>query len=223
MAERAVASNTEAAQVRILAKINGAVVLFGSAQNLDRLGDDVPSYASQRAPARRRPLRRGRSRCNAINDPATRVRGTEGVCAASSTRSRDAGRAVLARVRDQAVSCLPGGVGRAPRELRVPCPILTARQLITAGVLDRTEVVAWSLWEGYLKMPSGAALQELLAEHQISLTSVHASVFDLRRLVEALGPKRVVPIRSDAGDRFCEFFPRVERHAVGEWWQAGSK
>ena len=88
-------------------------------------------------------------------------------------------------------------------------------------------VVAWSLWEGYLKMPSGAALQELLAEHQISLTSVHtlghASVFDLRRLVEALGPKRVVPIHSDAGDRVCEFFPRAERHADGDSWQVGSE
>jgi ribonuclease J len=76
-------------------------------------------------------------------------------------------------------------------------------------------------------MPSGAALQELLAEHQIRLTTVHtsgyASVFDLRRLAEALGPKQVVPIHSDVGDRFCEFFPRVERHADGDWWQVRSK
>jgi hypothetical protein len=65
---------------------------------------------------------------------------------------------------------------------------LEGREFITAGVLDRRGIVAWSLWEGYLKMPSGAALQELLAEHQISLTNVRALVFDLRRLVEALGP-----------------------------------
>jgi ribonuclease J len=97
---------------------------------------------------------------------------------------------------------------------------LEGREFITAGVLDRRGIVAWSLWEGYLKMPSGAALQELLAEHQISLTNVRALVFDLRRLVEALGPKRVVPIHSDAGDRFCEFFPRVKRYAEG---QVGSK
>jgi ribonuclease J len=103
---------------------------------------------------------------------------------------------------------------------------LEGRKFITAGVLDR-RIVAWSLWEGYLKMPSGAALQELLAEHQISLTSVHtsghASVFDLRRLVQALGPKRVVPIHSDAGDRVCEFFPRAERHADGDSWKVGSE
>jgi ribonuclease J len=76
-------------------------------------------------------------------------------------------------------------------------------------------------------MPSGAALLELLAEHQISLISVHTSghapVSGLRCLAGALGPRRVVPIHSDAGDRFCEFFPRVERHADGDWWQVGSK
>ena len=66
-------------------------------------------------------------------------------------------------------------------------------------------------------------MQELLAERQISLTNVRASVFDLRRLVEALGPKRVVPIHSDADDRICEFFPRAERHADGDWWQVGSR
>jgi hypothetical protein len=104
---------------------------------------------------------------------------------------------------------------------------LERQEFATAGVLDRRGTVAWSSWEGYLKMPSGGALQELLGEHQIRLTSVHASgyasVFDLRRLVEALGPKRVVPIHFDAGDRFCEFFPRAERHADGDWWQDGSR
>jgi ribonuclease J len=103
----------------------------------------------------------------------------------------------------------------------------TAQELITAGVLDRTGGRGLVVMEGYLKMPSGAALQELLAKHQISLASVHASghasVFDLRRLIEALGPKRVVPIHSDAGDRFCGLSPRVGRHADGDWWQAGSK
>jgi ribonuclease J len=121
----------------------------------------------------------------------------------------------------------PEELAERPGSFVFHIPSSTARELITAGALDRTGVVAWSLWEGYLKMPSGAALQELLAAHQISLTSVHtsghASVFDLRRLVEALGPKRVVPIHPDAGDRFCGLFPRAERHADGDWWQVGSK
>jgi hypothetical protein len=100
---------------------------------------------------------------------------------------------------------------------------LEGRDFIPAGVLDRRGIAAWSLREGYPKMPSGAALQELVAEHQISLTSVHASVFDLRRLAGALRPERVVPIHSDAGGRFCGFFPRAGRHADGGWWQAGSR
>jgi ribonuclease J len=104
---------------------------------------------------------------------------------------------------------------------------LGCQEFATAGVLDRRGTVAWSSWEGYLKMPSVVALQELFGERQISLTSVHASgdasVFDLRRLGEALGPKRVVPIHSDAGDRICEFFSRAERHADGDWWQVRSR
>lgn len=100
-----------------------------------------------------------------------------------------------------------GGIWNVARTRAGVLPAdLEGREFITAGVLDRRGIVAWSLWEGYLKMPSGAALQELLAEHQISLTNVRALVFDLRRLVEALGPKRVVPIHSDAGDRFASSF-----------------
>jgi hypothetical protein len=58
---------------------------------------------------------------------------------------------------------------------RVPCPILHRSGAHHRGRARPLGVVAWSLWEGYLKMPSGAALQELLAEHQISLTSVRTS------------------------------------------------
>jgi ribonuclease J len=49
--------------------------------------------------------------------------------------------------------------------------------------------------------------------------SGHAYVPDLQRLVAALAPKRVVPIHSFAGDRFAEFFPRVDRRTDGEWWE----
>jgi len=89
-----------------------------------------------------------------------------------------------------------------------PAHILSLWGELSDHAARATGDLAWSLWEGFLKMPSGAALQELLAEHQISLISVHASGFDLRRLV---------------GGRCCAFFPRVERHADGDWWQAGSR
>jgi hypothetical protein len=77
----------------------------------------------------------------------------------------------------------------------------------------------WGIWN-VAEMRAGVLPADLEGQEFIS---VHASVFDPRRLVEALGPKRVVPIHSDAGDRFCEFFPRVECHADGDWWQVGSK
>jgi ribonuclease J len=102
-------------------------------------------------------------------------------------------------------------------------PSSTARELIAAQVLNRSGVAVWSLWDGYLAEPSGVALTGLLAENGIPLrhvhTSGHASVADLRRLVAALDPKRVVPIHSEAADRFSELFPRVDCHDDGTWWE----
>ena len=43
--------------------------------------------------------------------------------------------------------------------------------------------------------------------------------FGLFVFVRALVPARVVPIHSFAGDRFENFFPRVERRQDGEWWE----
>lgn len=75
---------------------------------------------------------------------------------------------------------------------------------------------------GYLDQPTGRRLRELLEEAEVPLfhhhTSGHASVKDLTRLVDAFAPARVVPIHSEAADQFTEYFPRVERHADGEWW-----
>jgi ribonuclease J len=117
----------------------------------------------------------------------------------------------------------PEELAERPKSFVFHVPSSTARELISASAFDRTGIVAWSLWEGYLNMPSGIALRELLAQHQSSPTSVHtsghASVADLRRLVGALGPTKVVPIHSEAGDRFAELFPGVERHTDGDWWE----
>jgi ribonuclease J len=97
----------------------------------------------------------------------------------------------------------------------------TAAELVDAGAL-RDGVVVWSLWHGYLDQPSGQRLRALLQEADIPLvqhhTSGHAFVDDLKRLVDAFNPARVVPIHSEATERFAEVFPRVERHRDGEWW-----
>ena len=82
------------------------------------------------------------------------------------------------------------------------------------------------MWNGYLAMASGLRLQELLRRHDIEMTMIHtsghASVPDLRRLVSAINPGNVVPIHSEAGDRFTDLFPRVNRQADGAWWEVRS-
>lgn len=97
-----------------------------------------------------------------------------------------------------------------------------AGELVRSGALAGGSVV-WSLWGGYLREPSGRRLIELLAGNAIPLvrhhTSGHAHVDDLCRLAEAMAPARVVPIHSEATDLFERYFPRVERHPDGEWWE----
>jgi ribonuclease J len=82
--------------------------------------------------------------------------------------------------------------------------------------------VVWSLWPGYLDQPAGQRMTDLLAEANVPLihhhTSGHAHVDDLARLVDAFSTARVVPIHSEATDRFAEHFPRIEAHRDHEWW-----
>jgi ribonuclease J len=96
-------------------------------------------------------------------------------------------------------------------------------ELLRAGVLAQGEVV-WSMWPGYLKDPSGKRLIESLkgagVPFALDHASGHASVADLQRLVEALRPSRLVPIHTEAGERYGEYFARVDQHADGEWWSA---
>ena len=100
----------------------------------------------------------------------------------------------------------------------------SAPALKRAGALDGA-VAVWSMWEGYLKEPSGLALQAFLADRGIPLvrhhTSGHASVGDLKRLIESVKPTRVIPIHTFGGERLAELFPRVERRDDGEWWEVG--
>ncbi len=78
----------------------------------------------------------------------------------------------------------------------------------------------YSLWPGYLER-GGFDLRAWCAERGIGFeihhTSGHASVSDLKRLVQALQPKRLVPIHSFAPERFGNFFPNVQTANDGEW------
>jgi ribonuclease J len=96
-----------------------------------------------------------------------------------------------------------------------------AHELDQPELLRQAKIV-WSMWPGYLKNESGQRFEAWRTERGIPLlihhSSGHAHVPDLQRLVDAIAPQRVVPIHSFAGDRFAEFFPRVERRADGDWW-----
>lgn len=201
---------------------DGAVVVFGSAQNLDRL---VTVY--------RAAVRSGRE-C---------VVDLYGATVAAATRSTipQPGFDVL-RVyvpnRQRVLVKRSGEFDRVqwitpdrvyleelaaePQKFLFHVPSSTARELIKHGVLDSRGVVVWSLWDGYLEQQSGVALKKQLEDNAIGMrhlhTSGHASIKDLRRLVSAVSPSRVVPIHSEATSRFEELFDNVEHHDDGEWW-----
>jgi ribonuclease J len=85
--------------------------------------------------------------------------------------------------------------------------------------------IIWSQWDGYLSNPGNLNFQANLAERGVKLevihTSGHASIADLKRLVEAMAPEALVPVHTFDGERFPDFFgPRVCRRQDGEWWKA---
>jgi ribonuclease J len=101
-------------------------------------------------------------------------------------------------------------------------PSSSVPELLRAGVLH-DGVVVWSLWPGYLREPSGARMRRALDSAGVPFlldhASGHASVADLQRLAAALRPGKVVPIHTEAGDRFDEYFADVEMRPDGEWWE----
>src|SRR5208282_212267 len=78
----------------------------------------------------------------------------------------------------------------------------------------------YSLWPGYLER-GGFDLRAWCTARGIGFeihhTSGHASVSDLKRLAQALQPKRLVPIHSFAPERFGSLFPNVQQANDGEW------
>lgn len=85
--------------------------------------------------------------------------------------------------------------------------------------------VVWSLWDGYLQGAAGDRLQATLTAADVPLiqlhTSGHASPTDLRRLVDAVRPRVVVPIHTDSPDAYGSTFDgAVALHPDGQWWAA---
>ncbi len=114
---------------------------------------------------------------------------------------------------------LPGLAGRA---------VLLFRPMMMddRGLLAALEGAAFthSMWDGYLKQDSGRRVLAWLETHKVPWatlhTSGHAAVADLKRLAVALAPRVLVPIHSDAPERFGEHFARVVCRDDGVWWAA---
>lgn len=220
--ERMTEQDVEEALLSTLLSTPGLVAILSSAQNLDRL---VTVY--------RATLRSGRTLvtdlytatvAQATGRPSIPQPGFDRLAVYVPRRQRQR---IIETKEFQRVSEI-AGVRLFPKDLASQRGKLTyfgtsstAAELIEAGALHDGAIV-WSLWEGYLAQPAGRRLRELLAEAKVPLlhhhTSGHAYVEDLVRLVDAFATARVVPIHSEAADRFAEHFPRVERHADGEWW-----
>ena len=81
----------------------------------------------------------------------------------------------------------------------------------------------YSQWEGYWEQGAYDRVKNWLVRHSIQKhsihTSGHASPADLKRMVSAIDPHKVVPIHSFFPDKYPELFPNVEAHNDGEWWE----
>lgn len=82
--------------------------------------------------------------------------------------------------------------------------------------------VLWSMWPGYLDESAGASFGAWLADRAIPRTlahsSGHASVADLQRFASAVAATQVVPIHTNAPDRFPSLIDNVRIREDGEWW-----
>ena len=81
----------------------------------------------------------------------------------------------------------------------------------------------YSQWEGYWDLGMYDNLRAWIESQGIVRTCIHtsghASPRDLKAFVQAINPRRVVPIHSFHPESYPEMFENVEAHADGEWWK----
>ncbi len=84
-------------------------------------------------------------------------------------------------------------------------------------------VYIYSQWEGYWEQGSYDKTKNWLARHSIPKLSIHtsghASPRDLKRLVTAINPHRVVPIHTFYPEKYADLFPDIELHNDNDWWE----
>ncbi|NYZ11608.1 MBL fold metallo-hydrolase [Azospirillum sp. RWY-5-1] len=94
--------------------------------------------------------------------------------------------------------------------------------------LDRANCLAgasviYSMWSGYLRDERSEPFLKWLDRHCLPMvkvhTSGHASVRGLKRLADAIRPRRLVPVHSFSPDRYSDYFDNVDIRGDGEWWE----
>ncbi len=99
---------------------------------------------------------------------------------------------------------------------------LHCRDLELGNCLEGAAYI-YSQWEGYWEQDSYKKLKEWLEKNAIPKISIHtsghASLKDLKKIVEAINPAKVVPIHTFFPKRYNEIFSNVEVHDDGEWWE----
>lgn len=79
----------------------------------------------------------------------------------------------------------------------------------------------YSQWEGYWERGAYDKVKDWLEQHAIPKQSIHtsghASPTDLKKIVAAINPQKVIPIHSFMPERYPELFPNVEAQDDGEW------
>ena len=84
-------------------------------------------------------------------------------------------------------------------------------------------VYIYSQWEGYWEQGSYDKTKNWLENCNILKISIHtsghASPGDLKRLVGAINPTKVIPIHTFYSEKYVDFFNNVELHNDDEWWE----
>lgn len=98
--------------------------------------------------------------------------------------------------------------------LRIPLSVMNraASYMMKKVPLNEAKFI-YSMWPGY--MVNDPSCQAFCDSHGIPLVHIHTSGYaylqDLKRLVEELKPRAILPIHTLAGDSFASCFPNVVR------------
>ena len=200
----------------------GLVVVFGSAQNLDRL---VTVYRAAKRAGRIFVTDLYSATVAAATRPSIPQPGFPDyrVYVSNNQRVRVKRAAEFGRVDEiKSHRVFLESISASPGAYVAYLPTSSAAELIRGGALDASGLALWSMWDGYLAEPSGRRFTDLLAAHRVRMgmlhTSGHATIADIKRLIDALAPQAVVPIHTEAPERFPAISDRVIQKPDGEWW-----